>query len=73
MEAMNRQVEVWDGDHAKRLQTIHAVPACLAISPDSRFVALGGDEVSIFDSFPLLDLAAHPHGNPGKVLLYEFK
>ncbi len=73
VEAIDRQVEVWDGDHTRRLQTIHAVPACLAISPDSRFVALGGEEVSMVDSLPLLDLAVHPHGSPGKVLLYELK
>lgn len=73
VEAIDRQVEVWDGDHAKRLQTIQALPGCLAISPDSRFVALGGEEVSMFDSVPLLDLAVHPHGSPGKVLLYELK
>lgn len=73
VEAIDRQVEVWDGDHAKRLQTIHAVPACLAISPDSRFVALGGEEVSMFDRLPLLDLAVHPRGSPGKVLLYQLE
>jgi WD40 repeat protein len=73
VEAMDRQVEIWDGNHGKLLQTIHAVPECLAISPDSRFVALGGSEVSMFDSVPLLDLAIHPHGSAGKVVLYEFK
>lgn len=73
VEAIDRQVEVWDGDHAKRLQTIHALPGCLAISPDSRFLALGGEEASLFDGVPLLSLAVHPQGTSGRVLLYVLK
>jgi WD40 repeat protein len=74
VEAMDRQVEVWDADHANRSQTIRAVPECIAVSPDSRLVALGGAEVSLLeDVSPVLDLFVHPQGAGGKVLLYEIK
>jgi WD40 repeat protein len=71
IEAIDRQVEVWNGEHTKKWQSIPAVPWCMAVSPDSRFLALGGEPKSVL---PLLvDLAVHPRGAGGKVILYEIK
>lgn len=71
VEAIDRQVEIWDGNHAVKWQTISAVPGCIAISADSRLIALGGGEPSLLPA--IVDLFVHPNGGVGRVLLYELK
>lgn len=38
------RVRIWDGRHRDLLQEIPAKPACLAVSRDGRYLAMGGDK-----------------------------
>ena len=40
---LSGHVLIWDGQHRHLLQSIRGEPECLAVSADSRYLALGGD------------------------------
>jgi WD40 repeat protein len=70
---VGKRVEIWDGQHQQLLQTIPAYPGNIAVSPDSRYLALSGDKLNILDATALLSLFAHPNGVPGKAIIYRLK
>jgi WD40 repeat protein len=37
-------VRIWDGQHQQLLQEIKAIPACVAVSRDGRYLAMGGNK-----------------------------
>lgn len=41
--AIDKTIRIWDGQHQHLLQTIKGEAASLAVSSDSRYVAMGGD------------------------------
>ena len=55
------------------LQTIHAEPRNIAVSPNGHYLALCGDGLNILDATPLLSLVAHPDEVGGKVIVYDLK
>jgi hypothetical protein len=67
------KVEVWDAHHQHLLQTIHAEPRNIAVSPNGHYLALCGDGLNILDATPLLSLVAHPDEVGGKVIVYDLK
>jgi WD40 repeat protein len=74
VESINKNVEIWDGGHRSLLQTIPKMgPACISMSRDGRYLALGGGDNNILDSVPLVSLIVHPHGGGGKVIVYKLK
>ena len=73
IEKVGKKVEIWDGQHQKLLQVIHAEPSCIAVSSDGHYFAMGGAENSILDATPMLSLVTHPNGPKGKVLVYKLK
>jgi WD40 repeat protein len=73
IEKVGKQMEIWDGHHEHLLQTIHAEPACIAVSHDSHYFALGGAPNSILDATAMLSLITHPNGPKGKVIVYALK
>jgi len=64
------RVRIWDGQHQKLLQEIKAIPGCIAVSRDGRFLAMGGNAPSITDINPLLSLM---FPSKGKIVVYELK
>jgi WD40 repeat protein len=38
------RVRIWDGQHRELLQEIKAIPGCIAVSRDGRYLAMGGDK-----------------------------
>lgn len=38
------EVRIWDGQHQQLLQVIKAIPGCIAVSRDSRYMAMGGNK-----------------------------
>jgi WD40 repeat protein len=73
VEAIGKKVEIWDASHTHLLQTIRAEPACIAVSGDGRYLALGGSPPSLIGSFPLLSIIVNPNGPPGKVIVYRLQ
>jgi WD40 repeat protein len=73
IEQVQGKVEIWDGAHHNLLQEISADASAMAISPDGRHFALGGEDPSIIDVIPIVSLFVHPNGGKGRVIVYELK
>jgi WD40 repeat protein len=73
IEQVRGKAEIWDGAHRHLLQEISADASAMAISPDGKHFALGGEDPSIIDAIPIVSLFVHPNGGRGRVIVYELK